>query len=110
MNPPRSKLRGITERGFAPMTAGGIHLHSKLWSIEPSGIKILGASSGVLDPMGIKRKRFLAIFSGKAALGLSVVLNAKGVPSYSPGLARGTSAYPGFGFYNLTNPNGVVSV
>ena len=39
MNPPRGKPRGITERGFAPMTAGGIHPRSKLRGIEPSGLK-----------------------------------------------------------------------
>ena len=29
-------LQGITERGFAPMTAGGIHPRSKLRGILPS--------------------------------------------------------------------------
>ena len=39
MNPPRSKLRGITERGFAPITAGGIHPRGKPRGIEPSRLK-----------------------------------------------------------------------
>jgi hypothetical protein len=36
MNPPRRKQRGITERGFAPITAGGIHPRGKPRGIEPS--------------------------------------------------------------------------
>jgi hypothetical protein len=40
MNPPRGKPRGITERGFAPMPAGGIHPRSKLRGIEPSRLTI----------------------------------------------------------------------
>jgi hypothetical protein len=41
MNPPRRKQRGIAERGFAPMTAGGIHPRSKLRGIEPSQLNLL---------------------------------------------------------------------
>ena len=36
MNPPRGKPRGITERGFAPIIAGGIHPRGKPRGIEPS--------------------------------------------------------------------------
>ena len=42
MNPPRGKRRGITERGSAPMTAGGIHPRSKLRGIEPSRLIVHG--------------------------------------------------------------------
>src|SRR5262249_36571290 len=37
--PPRGKPRGITERGFASMTAGSIHPRSELRGIEPSRLK-----------------------------------------------------------------------
>ncbi len=36
MNPPRGKPRGIAERGFAPMSVGGIHPRSKPRGIVPS--------------------------------------------------------------------------
>lgn len=36
MEPPRGKPRGITELGFASMTAGGILPRSKLRRFEPS--------------------------------------------------------------------------
>jgi hypothetical protein len=39
MNPPRGEPRGITERGFAPMSAGGIHLRSKLRRTVPSRLE-----------------------------------------------------------------------
>lgn len=47
MNPPRRKQRGITERGFAPITAGGSH---------PTA-----ASCGVLAPSLINRLTSLAL-------------------------------------------------
>jgi len=43
MNPPPGKLRGITERGFAPITAGGIHPRGEPRGIEPSRLKIVGS-------------------------------------------------------------------
>ena len=36
-------------------------------------------------------------------------MNPNGVASHSPGLARGTSAYPGFTGENDPNPNGVAT-
>jgi len=39
MNPPRRKQRGITERGFATVTAGGIHPRGKPRGIEPSRLR-----------------------------------------------------------------------
>ena len=38
MNPPRPKGRGITERGFVPRSAGGIHPRGKPRRIVPSGL------------------------------------------------------------------------
>jgi hypothetical protein len=48
MNPPRSKLRGIAERGSAPMSAGGINLQSGLRGIVPSGLNGYQETGGVL--------------------------------------------------------------
>ena len=40
---------------------------------------------------------------------LTPPLNANGVAAYSPGLGRGTSAYPGFSVTDDANPNGVAA-
>jgi len=56
MNPPRGKPRGITERGFAPITAGGIHPRGKPRGIEPSRLKeceLRGVIRPVAGPTGV---------------------------------------------------------
>ena len=50
MNPPRRKQRGITERGFAPITAGGSHPRSKLRGIEPSSLNSQLSALNCLSP------------------------------------------------------------
>jgi len=48
MNPPRGKPRGITKRGFAPITAGGIHPRGEPRGIEPSRLTIFARIYGIV--------------------------------------------------------------